>query len=128
MGVLDVTPTTLKFRGSFTMEIIDQEGSNPLLRGSVISKTSWYARGGRQRTDSSDLRGDPGTGMRELLGLGVPEWKGKEKKRKREAVKKKRLTVSLSRLVDLDILLTVGSKGEGEWTLGVKTLVAHGVG
>lgn len=54
---------------------------------------------------------------------------GKRKKeKKKEAVKKKRLALSLSRLVDLDILLTVGAKGDGEWTLGVKTLVAHGVG
>lgn len=69
-----------------------------------------------------------GRGCESFSGSACQNGRGKEEGKKKEAVKKKRLALSPSRLVDLDILLTVGAKGDGEWTLGVKVLVAHGVG
>lgn len=68
-----------------------------------------------------------GRGCESFSGSACQNRRGKEEEKKK-AVKRKRLALSLSRLVDLDILLTVAAKGDGEWTLGVKTLVAHGVG
>lgn len=76
--------------------------------------------------DSSDLWVDPGTGMRELLGLGVLNGRGKEKKKR--SCEEEAVDTFPLHFGGTGYSLECWSKRKGEWTLGVKVLVAHGVG